>query len=77
MTTTMEATKTNLGRMAALGREDGMGRVLYGNVLDLVAGKERPKRVRIQFGNPELKGAVVNLLDREYRFLWWADEEED
>lgn len=64
----------NIGRFARIlllpGRE-----VVYGNVIDLVAGTGEPKRIRIQHGLPARKGDVV--MPYEYEFEWWANEEED
>lgn len=66
--------RNNVGRFARIlllpGRE-----VVYGNALDLVAGTNDPKRIRIQRGLPARQGEVV--MPFEYEFEWWADEEEE
>lgn len=69
---TTKATQSNIGRMA---RIEHKAVLLVGNVLDLVAGTDNPKRIRIQHGDPTLQGHVV--FPGEYAFLGWADEEED
>ena len=69
--------RNNIGRMARLHLtvEEG-NRIVYGNVLDLVAGTNQPKRVRIQTGGPfSRQGDVV--MPHQYAFLGWADEEEE
>jgi hypothetical protein len=66
----------NLGRFAAIQvKHEGSLYIVYGNVIDLVHGTDKPKRVRIQRGLLERHGEVVN--PSEYTFKWWADEEED
>lgn len=62
----------NIGRMAEIRV---LGHVVVGNVIDLVAGTDYPKRIRIQHGWPALHGDVVQT--GEYEFLWFCDEEED
>jgi hypothetical protein len=62
----------NIGRFAVIYVN---GERLYGNVLDLVAGTDTPKRIRIQSGNPALVGDVVQ--PHQYKFVGWADEEEE
>lgn len=62
----------NIGRMAQIRVR---GSVVVGNVIDLVADTQYPKRIRIQHGLPELAGAVVQ--PHEYEFLWFCDQEED
>jgi hypothetical protein len=70
------AEKTNIGRFACIEIGDGRGPCrVYGNVVDLVAGTNEPKRIRIQRGLPERHGDIV--FPTQYNFLWWADEEED
>ncbi len=73
------ATRTNIGRLACfqLLNDDGQAKEpkVYGNVLDLVAGTSNPKRIRLQRGLPEFAGEV--FFPSQYRFCWWADEEED
>jgi len=63
----------NLGRLACV-RLVPEGLRVYGNVIDTGIGGV-PKRVRIQSGYPERHGEVV--MPGQYRFEWWADEEED
>ncbi len=51
-------------------------RVVYGTVVDYPAGEPlKPRRIRVQRGEPALHGNVVQ--PHEYAFLGWADEEED
>lgn len=64
--------RTNIGRIVRIQFLSD-GRQEYGNVLDLISGGNTPKRVRLQSG--PRKGDVVGL--GEYKFLWWADEEEE
>lgn len=71
-----QGTKTNIGRWVCLKvTKHGYGQRVYGTVMDLVAGTDRPKRIRIQRGDPSLAGEVVQ--PGEYEFCWFADEEED
>lgn len=72
---TQEEERTNIGRLARISLQKYQGEHLVGNVIDLVAGTNNPKRIRIQRGNPKLQGQVV--MPGEYCFLGWADEEED
>lgn len=68
----MTATETPvIGRMAVivLNRDQ---KCYVGNVIDTVAGANRPKRIRIQY-DPWLQGRVVQ--PGEYRFKCWAEEE--
>jgi hypothetical protein len=65
--------RSNVGRMACIRLRPGH-QTVYGNVLDLVAGTSKPKRIRVQHGLPEKHGQVA--FPSEYEFLWWADEEE-
>jgi hypothetical protein len=67
----------NIGRFACIevAGPDGRPLRVYGNVLDLVAGTDLPKRIRIQRGYPELHGQVVQ--PGQYHFCWFSDEEED
>ena len=62
----------NIGRMAEIRVQ---GHVVVGNVIDLVAGTDYPKRIRIQHGFPELHGSIVR--PGEYEVLWFCNEEED
>lgn len=62
----------NIGRFAEIKVD---GQLVVGNVLDLVAGTDKPKRIRIQHGLPSRHGDVVQ--PHEYEFLWFCDEEED
>lgn len=62
-----------IGRFARI-HLTGTTQDLVGNVIDLDSGG-RPKRVRIQFGDPARKGDVV--FPSEYVFLGFCDEEED
>lgn len=62
---------TNIGRMAVIGY---MGHQYLGNVLDLVAGTQCPKRIRIQF-DPMLQGKV--LMPGQYEFIEWKDDYDD
>jgi hypothetical protein len=64
MTTT--ETRSNIGRFAVIAYK---GKCYTGNVLDLVAGTSRPKRIRIQ-NDPFLQGTVV--MPSEYQFKEWA-----
>jgi len=68
----IKAAPNNIGRFAMIevGEQS-----LVGNVIDLVHGTDRPKRIRIQHGDPALHGSVVQ--PHEYKFKWWCDEEED
>lgn len=65
--------RTNIGRFACIKLPTGQ--TVYGNVLDLVAGTDKPKRIRIQRGLPARHGDVVQPCD--YEFRWWADQEEE
>lgn len=73
MSATM-AVMNNIGRFAVVEVPGVPGR-LVASVVDLKHLTEEPKRVRIQWGAPELKGEVK--MPGEYTFCWWADEEED
>jgi len=78
MSKTLEITMpaNNIGRLARIEIvSEGAREVVYGNVLDQVAGTDAPKRVRIQRGKPDRHGDVV--MPHEYVFIGWADEEED
>jgi hypothetical protein len=63
---------SNIGRIAII---DVQGHRLYGNVMDLIHGTDKPKRIRIQHGAMQWQGNVVQ--PHEYVFIGWADEEED
>ena len=73
MLTEKAEVRSNIGRMACITLLTG--EQVYGNVLDLVHGTNKPKRIRIQHGLPARHGDVV--MPGEYHFGWWADEEED
>jgi hypothetical protein len=60
-------------RLVDMGKNSG-GRV-YGRVLDVVGEGLQPKRLRVECGSLELAGTVLHPC--QYRFLYWADEEED
>lgn len=66
MTATEE--RTNIGRFAVIVYKD---KCYVGNVLDLVAGTTKPKRIRIQ-NDVLLQGKV--LQPSEYEFKEWADD---
>ena len=65
---------SNIGRLARIRYE---GVVCVGNVVDLVAGTDQAKRIRLQYGQVgfdlDWKGKVV--MPGEYEFLEWGDEE--
>lgn len=65
--------KTNIGRMAAIVLKKD-GRCYVGNVMDLVSGTGRPKRIRIQY-SVFMQGTVVQ--PHEYDFKEWADDWDD
>lgn len=68
MTTPCE--KSNIGRMAVVV----VGNHCYvGNVVDLVAGTDTPKRIRIQY-DLERQGDV--LMPSEYQFKQWSDSDD-
>ena len=67
----------NVGRFACIDvpLAEGHCARVYGNILDLIAGTDLPKRIRVQRGFPSLHGQVVT--PGQYQFCWFADEEED
>ncbi len=68
--TEVESTTTSpIGRMAVIEHN---GTLYQANVLDLVAGTNRMKRVRIQ-RDVHLQGTV--LMPGQYSFKEWADDD--
>ena len=50
--------------------------MVYGRVVDFPAGQPMtPRRIRIEHGEPQFHGDVVQ--PHEYKFECWADQEED
>lgn len=66
----MKEKKTNIGRFAVIAYK---GKCYLGNVLDLIAGTNMPKRIRIQ-SDVFLQGTVV--MPGDYDFKCWSDEED-
>lgn len=68
----------NIGRLACIRvppYPSVGGHFLYGNCIDQVAGTTEPKRIRVQWGDPNLKGCVLGL--GQYSWVAWADEESE
>lgn len=60
-----------IGRMAVIVFQ---GSCYLAEVIDQVAGTNRPKRVRVEY-NPNLQGRVLML--GQYAFKQWADADEE
>jgi hypothetical protein len=74
----VETAKTCVGRLARirLPAPAGRGLLVYGRVVDFPAGQPMtPRRIRIEHGEPQFHGDVVQ--PHEYKFEGWADQEED
>lgn len=63
----IEPPQTCIGRWAEIVHD---GRMHVGTVIDVVAGTDKPKRIRIQRGSKQ--GEVV--MPGEYQFRGWLDE---